>query len=69
MISKRQIGIQDDTEVLLRCCLSYSAIVENKRGVFYLICLSATNYFLNLLTRVRMKSDVLLLSWHLPAQN
>ena len=33
----------DDTEVRLRCCLSYSAIAENKRGMVYPFFLSATN--------------------------
>ena len=39
-------------------CLSYSAIVDNKRGMVYLICLSATNYSLNLLTKVCVKTHV-----------
>ena len=35
MIVKYQSEIKNDTEVLLRCCLSYSAIVENKREECY----------------------------------
>ena len=50
-----------------QCSKTYSAIVENKRRMVYLLCLSTKNYFFSLLTRVRIEklSFQLLANQHL----
>ena len=53
MIVKGYSRIKNNTEVLLKCSLSYN---ENKMGMVNLLCLSAKNYFLRLLTRVQIKT-------------